>query len=81
MKESVVALSTHFSNQRRNLGGKVAGLKAFLLVTTQAQRGDPGQGGAMSVRPILHACIAICPTIMGNPNKKSWYMCPQFSAP
>ncbi len=32
------------------------------FVPTQARSGDPGQGGAVSVGPIWHACIAIRPT-------------------
>ncbi len=31
------------------------------LVTTLARCGDPGRGGAVSVGPIWHACIAIRP--------------------
>ncbi len=31
------------------------------FVPTQARSGDRGQGDAMSVGPIWHACIAICP--------------------
>ncbi len=41
-------------------------LREAVSVTTrctclQARSGDPGQGGAVSVGPIWHACIAICP--------------------
>ncbi len=32
------------------------------FVPTQARSGDPGQGGAVSVGPVWHACIAIRPT-------------------
>ncbi len=31
------------------------------FVPRQARCGNPGQGGAVSVGPIWHACIAICP--------------------
>ncbi len=31
------------------------------FVLTQGRSGDPGQGGAVSVGPICHACIAIRP--------------------
>ncbi len=41
--------------------GRLLASKCFPLVTTQARFGDPGQGGAVSVGPIWHACIAIHP--------------------
>ncbi len=40
-------------------------------VPTQARSGDPGQGGAVSVGPICHACIAIHPAKhRTSPNKE-----------
>ncbi len=37
------------------------GLPLPLVVPMQAHSGDPRQGGAMSMGPIWHMCIAICP--------------------
>ncbi len=41
---------------------KVVAVKANVTTLfAQARSGDPGQGGAVSVGPIWHACIAIRP--------------------
>ncbi len=69
-RESVVAPSARLSG-RREMGEKGCLPQSFPpFVPMQARSGDPRQGGAVSVGPIWHACIAIRPTKHRSPRPR-----------
>ncbi len=58
IKESLKKTSGVSEDDKGRIGERVV----LIDVPTQARSSDPGQGGAVSVGPIWHACIAIRPT-------------------
>ncbi len=56
-----VGIMSQLANIPYNYFHKISLYLCILMVPTQARSGDPRQGGAVSVEPIWHACIAICP--------------------